>query len=120
MKIEDLTDEKKYCPYSLLTKYKKERGQPVNRNAPFFVFRDGVPVKAQQVCLILRKAINSINLDAKLYDTDSLHIGRVTDLFRNGVEVETIKKLGRWKSNSIAISQMNSWISIVLQGKSQL
>ena len=38
-----------------------------------------------------------------LYDTHSLRSGRRVDLVKYGISVETVKDLGRWKSNAVFI-----------------
>ena len=39
--------------------------------------------------------------DDTLYGTHSLRSGRTCDLYKLGLSVETIKKIGRWKSNAV-------------------
>ena len=68
---------------------------------PFFVLQDGSPLEATQVRNVLRKLIKLLNLNEKLYDTHLLRIGRSSDLFKQGFSIDTIKKLGCWKSNAV-------------------
>ena len=50
---------------------------------------------------ILRQILSNLNVDAQLYDTHSLRIGRTSDLFKAGWSIEKIKIFGRWKSNAV-------------------
>ena len=91
-----------FCPYEWTQKFIKMR--PLIRNSQteqIFIFRDGSPLQAYHLRQLLREILDSFNLDSSLYDTHSFRIGRATDLFKSGVNVEEIKHLGRWKSNAV-------------------
>lgn len=45
--------------------------------------------------------IRLAGFDPEYYTGTSFHSGRASDLLRFGVPVDTIKKLGRWKSNAV-------------------
>ena len=66
-----------------------------------FIFRDGTTLKSCHLRHTLRETLNKLGLDSTLYDTHSFRIGRATDLFKLGVNVDKIKELGRWKSNAV-------------------
>ena len=68
---------------------------------PLFIFRDRRPVKAEQVCKVLRQALSNINLEPSLYDTHSWRIGRASDLMKWGYSLPQIKIWGRWRSNVV-------------------
>ena len=70
-------------------------------NKGLFIYRDGREFKAQDFRLVLKEAIRHIGLDNNNYDTHSLCIGQAKDLQRNGLSVEDIKQMGRWKSNAV-------------------
>ena len=89
------------CPLQLLKMYLKCRLPAKSLTEQFFVFSDNSAVKPHHMREILHMALSKINLNSSLYGTHSLRIGRSSDLLRYGVSVETIKKLGRWKSNAI-------------------
>ena len=89
------------CPYKLLRKYLKVHGPYKTENEQFFIFRDGSPVHPRHISKCLKTAIAMMTLDSSLYSFHSLRIGRSTDLLRLGLSVESIKKLGRWKSNAV-------------------
>ena len=70
-------------------------------NEQFFVFRDRSPISPDCVRKVIRTSITSLGLDASLYDTHSLCIGRTTDMVQLGYPIETVKLLSRWKSNCV-------------------
>ena len=49
---------------------------------------------------ILTKCISKLGLSTTFFKTHSFRIGRATDLAKEGVAPDTIKKLGRWSSNT--------------------
>ena len=89
------------CPYNLLRKYLKMRGGFCSEAEPFFIFRDGSPVLHSHVHKNLKCIIKVSGFDNRFYRTHSLRAGRSCDLYNLGVSVETIKKLGRWRSNAV-------------------
>ena len=89
------------CPYFLLKLYSQERGGYSSEVEPFNVFRDKRPVTSQQFQTCLKTILKFAGFDPTYYGTHSLRSGRGCDLFNLGVPIETIKKLGRWKSNTI-------------------
>ena len=91
------------CPYQSLRDYIKVRPSFINNAEQFFVFRDRSPVTPPMVCGILRRCLGRLNINPVLYNFHGIWAGRATDLLRLGVSVETIKKLGRWKSNAVYV-----------------
>ena len=89
------------CPYTLLLKYSRMRGNYYRNSDPFFTFADGSPVTARQMSSCLKLMIKKAGFNEKLYGTHSLRAGRTNDLYKLGLSVETIKKLGRWRSNAV-------------------
>ena len=89
------------CPYALLRSYSEIRGGFMSDTEPFFVFADRSPVMAKNMCATLHKIINLAGFDAFFYETHSLRAGRSGDLYKMGIPIEIIKKLGRWKSNAV-------------------
>ena len=69
----------------------------------------GAPLTRYQFCAVLRKAIQFLGLDSNKYKSHSFRIGAATQCAMNGIDVEAIKNMGRWKSisyrNYIRISQ---------------
>lgn len=66
----------------------------------FFCHANGAPLTRSQFSGVLSRAIRNIGLPAKLYTSHSFRIGRASDLSSRGVSNDTIKKLGRWRSNA--------------------
>ena len=87
------------CPFDALRVYFKCRGPYRNKNEPFFVFSDGAPVRPSNFRECLKECLKLAGYKDQLFNTHSFRLGRSCDLFKLGVSVETIKKLGRWKSN---------------------
>ena len=67
----------------------------------FFVFVDGSPLCAHQLHNTLKSMIKGMGLDPALYSFHGLRTGRASQMLNMGVSVETIKKLGQWKSNAV-------------------
>ena len=89
------------CPYQILRDYVAVRPGFIHPREPFFIFFDHTLVKPLNLRSILHQMLNLLNLDSKSYNTMSLRSGRASDLLCLGVSVETIKKLGRWKSTTV-------------------
>ena len=95
-------NRKHFCPFEVTCEFLKARGQEYySQEEHFFVFADRSPLTADTLRKIIKQAINKIGLDANLYDTHSFRIGRATDLQRMKCPVDTIKAVGRWKSNAV-------------------
>ena len=91
----------KYCPFEITSKFSKLRGGYVCDTEQFFLFKDGSPVTPRHVRTALRAVLKKLGLNHKLYNTHSFRIGRASDLMRNGMSIEHIKKVGRWRSNAV-------------------
>ena len=91
----------KFCPVQWAKHYISMRKPIEDDSEQFLVFSDGSNLKAQHLRTLLRKILASFKLESNLYDTHSFRIGRATDLFKSGIDVETIKQIGRWKSNAV-------------------
>ena len=90
-----------YCPYMILRKYISFRPKARNDQEPFFIFRDHTPVKPIQMRNVLKQMLHLSGFNSDLYNCQSLRIGCTSDLLKLGISVETIKKLGRWRSNAV-------------------
>ena len=90
-----------FCPFYLLRNYVQIRGDYKSDEEDFFILIDGSPVQHDMAWQMLKRMIHSLNLDASLYNFQSLHIGRATDLMKFGYNIETIKRLGCWRSNVV-------------------
>ena len=90
-----------FCPYQLLLDFLHCRKKCKSSDEQFFVFLDRTPIQPAHVRTVLNKILMVAGFDCKLYGTHSLRIGMATDMMEQGIPVEIIKKLGRWKSNCI-------------------
>ena len=90
-----------YCPYQILRMYVNTRGRYRTPHENFFIFADHSPVKPYHVRLILRNMLQLLKIDPTNYCCHAFRAGRSIDLLKLGLSVETIKKIGRWKSNAV-------------------
>ena len=90
------------CPYTALCRYVKARKSCIHEKEPFFVFRDQSAVTPQHMRAVLKEALTKANLDPTFYCVHSIRSGRACDLLHNlKLSLETIKNLGRWRSNAV-------------------
>ena len=92
---------KKNCPFYIIKKYINVCPANSSEKEQFFVFSDHSPVTPDEVRKTLKQLIVQVGLNPDLYNVHSYRIGRGSDLMKLGLSVETIKKLGRWKSNTV-------------------
>ena len=90
-----------FCPVWWTQQYIKNRPPIRNENEQLFIFQDGSNIQNTHLRNLLRSILNDLQLDPTLYDTHSFRIGRATDLFKFGTNIDKIKELGRWKSNAV-------------------
>ena len=89
------------CLYNLLRNYAASRGGYVNNREPFFIFCDLTPVKSENVNKCLQTIIRETGINPVFYSSHSIRSGRTTDLYELGLSVESIKKMGWWRSNAV-------------------
>ena len=90
-----------YCPFAIIKQYINLRPTALTLDENFFVFSDRSPVNPGNVRSVLKLMIQHIGLDANLYNFHAIRIGCCSDLLKLGLSVETIKKLGCWRSNAV-------------------
>ena len=90
-----------FCPYALMRKYLSMRRKYRKENEQFFAFRDRSAVKPEHLRAVLHMALDKLEFDSSLYCFHGIRVGRALDLLHLGLSVETIKKMGRWKSNCV-------------------
>ena len=94
--------EDKYCPFNSIRKYMALRRGFTSDDEPFFIFGDGTPVTPVHFRNILKLMISICGLDSRVYGVHRLRAGKMVDLFHKyHLSIESIKKIGRWKSNAI-------------------
>ena len=89
------------CPFTIIKEYIDLRPALLSKEEKFFIFRDYSTPSPGIVRQLLYKILRHIDLDPKYYGTHSFRMGRATDLMKNNVPVDTIKMVGRWKSNAV-------------------
>ena len=67
------------------------RGPCDTEDEQFFVFKDKSAVTAEMARLLLRKLIDNLGLNSKLYNMHSFRIGRASDLVKYNYSVQAIK-----------------------------
>ena len=90
-----------FCPVKCFKEFTAVRPRIKSLQEQIFIFRDGSPLKAEQLRRTLRTILARLRLDPSIYDTHSFRIGRATDLEKLNVDIESIKRLGRWRSNAV-------------------
>ena len=93
--------ENTYCPFNLLKIYINLRPPAVREDEQFFVFSDGSAVRQPNVRNVLSHALKAADLNPHAYVFHALCLGHATDLLALRLSVETIKKIGRWRSNAV-------------------
>ena len=89
------------CPFSRLIDYIGARKNYIHDAEQFFIFRDQTVVMPTHFRKLLKDLLVRAQLDPSLYGVHGMHAGRSCDLLDMGLSVETIKKLGRWKSTAV-------------------
>ena len=90
-----------FCPFKLVNDFMKIRGNYEEADEQFFVFKDKSPVTPQQVRELLKQCLSTLGLDASLYGFHSFGVGRTTDLVKYNYSIEEVKRMGRWRSNTV-------------------
>ena len=104
VKITSIThnaDRVNFCLFQILRKYIDIQKPVQSENEAFFVFYDQTAIPATTIPNVLKKSLKNCGFKDHLYLTHSLRSGRARDLMKLGLSVETIKKLGRWKSDLV-------------------
>ncbi|KAM3911197.1 uncharacterized protein RB166_019888 [Leptodactylus fuscus] len=70
--------------------------------APFLVHESGDPLTVFQFRSIFRRVLSSLGLDPSEYGTHSFRIGAATEASRAGLPVESVQRIGRWRSSCYA------------------
>ena len=94
-------DQESCCPFTLLRQYLAVHKSYKMDSEPFFVFTDRTPIGPEQYRKTLKLCLSLAGFIKENYDTHSMRAGCSCDLLKMGVLVETIKKLGCWKSNAV-------------------
>ena len=88
-------------PFEILRSYVTIQPPVIDDNEQLFVFSDNSPVKQEHLRVLLKQSLTRLNIPDQYYCLHSMRIGCASDLLDYGISVETIKKIGRWKSNAV-------------------
>ena len=99
--VANCLEVRSHCPYVLLQNYLNCRKKYKDDDENFFIFLDGSAVKPQHFHFLLKCMLQKLQIDDTHYQCHGLHAGRAMDLLKYGLSVETIKKIGHWKSNAV-------------------
>ena len=89
-----LNENRNLCPFNILRQFLNVRQACGKNNEPFFIFKDGRPVKPINMRNVLRDILKLEGFRAEAYCTHSFRIGMASDLLGKNFSVETIKNLG--------------------------
>ena len=89
------------CPFAQLNDYVSVRENCKSKTEPFFVFKDHSPIPAAEIRKVLRLLLERLKFNPSLYTFHGFRAGRATNLLEMDFSVETIKKIGRWRSNAV-------------------
>ena len=93
--------KQKTCPFAILQRYLEIRAKGfATAREPFFIYRDRTTLSAGYLRTLLKQLLEEVGQDPKNFSFHSLRIGRSHDLWKLGVAVNTIRKLGRWSAKS--------------------
>ena len=92
---------KHFCPFKMVRRYMKIRGEYDYSEEPLFIWRDGSQVSSQQVRKTLRECLQNLGPDAQLYDTHSFRIGMASDMMKQNFSISQIRQKGRWRINMV-------------------
>ena len=90
-----------FCPFKLTRKYIAMRGNYIDTNEQFFIFRDRTPVTPLHLRTVLHQTLKRTGINENLYNCQSFRIGRTSDLVKMGYSIEEVKRFGCWKSNAV-------------------
>ncbi|XP_075065752.1 uncharacterized protein LOC142152726 [Mixophyes fleayi] len=79
------------CPVNLVSRFMNMRPQA----RLFLCHHNGMPLTKYQFSAIMKKSLQSLNIDSSMYGTHSFRIGAATSAALAGSSTETIKALGR-------------------------
>lgn len=100
--VDLLFQDQRYCPCKIIRYYGKEmRPKSKSDSEPFFIYSDGTPVRADQFRAMIKNMIKLMNVDEKLYNTQSFRIGAASDLFKRGANLDQLMVWGRWSSTAV-------------------
>ena len=104
VKISQIRDRNKsgqFCPFTIVNEYLEMRVKNKTDQEQFFVFSDRSPVKPEHFRIMLRNLLKFNNIDWTRYRVHDFRSGHATEMLENGVPIDKIRKLGRWKTSTV-------------------
>ncbi|KAM3920319.1 uncharacterized protein RB166_014716 [Leptodactylus fuscus] len=86
------------CPVRAVNSYLAVRVE----GSSFLVHESGLPVTAFQFRSVLNKTLSFVGANPSEYGTHSFRIGAATEASRAGLSVESVQRIGRWRSSCYA------------------
>ncbi len=86
-----------HCPVSALIDYITVRG---TRSGPLFCLADGLPITRRNFSKVLDQCVRFIGLNPTQLTSHSFRIGRATLGLEQGLTIEQIRLMGRWRSDA--------------------
>ncbi|KAM3936568.1 uncharacterized protein RB166_008366 [Leptodactylus fuscus] len=86
------------CPVRSVSDYLSRRAQ----GSSFLVHESGFPVTSFQFRSVFNKSLSFLGADPSEYGTHSFRIGAATEASRAGLSVESVQRIGRWRSSCYA------------------
>ena len=99
--IKHYNNNNSLCPFYILKEFLVARGGYKANIEAFFVFADRTAITTATVRKTLKNLITNCNFISTAYSFHSLRARRCNNLANSGVSVETLKWLGRWRSNAV-------------------
>ena len=96
-----LAKTKHFCPFKVVTQYMDIRGGYDTDDEQFFLMNQKIPVRPENIRKVLKLTLDRLGLDSSLYNTQSLRIGRATEMEKTGYSIQEIKTVERWKSSTV-------------------
>ena len=90
-----------FCPFQLLRLYMERRQHIKDESEQLFIFTNRQPVKPVHARTILKDCIRRLGLNDDLYNVQSLHIGRASEMLKFNYSLTEIKRAGHWRSNAV-------------------
>lgn len=92
------------CPVKMIEEYLRTAPQrnvgETEREACFFRWQDGTPVKAREVAQALTRCLQALQEDPSSYSTHGFRLGGTTEAAKKGASDMQLRLLGRWRSNA--------------------
>ena len=92
----------RFCPLYWLRVLRTRQSADAVKNPKNWLFAGagGRPLAMDYFRIHMKDILARLDLNPDHYNTHSFRIGAATELFRRGISVDIIKKLGRWKGET--------------------